>query len=288
MEAQILVPFEGEGVEPFARAPVDLRDATGGRRGENASARAALDVSDLTTVLLIALLPAAGTLTGALIAEWKPPPDWLTGAALHSAAGIAAAVVAVELMPRAVDRGEHWLLAIGFMGGAVFSIVLMRSTQWLKERFGSSERRAGLWTVYTAVAADLLIDGLTTGAGSAVSSGLGLLLALSQVFGNIPGGFAVTANFRSAGVERSKRLKAAIGYPVTPVLGAAAGFLVLRGAEDVVMALALSFFAGLLLLATIEEIVPEADKPGAPLKISSPAFAGGFIMLMLMSAYLNV
>lgn len=245
-------------------------------------------MSDIVYVLLIALLPALGTVTGALIAEWKQPPGWLTGAALHSAAGIAAAVVAVELMPRAVDRGEHWLLAIGFMAGAIFSILLMRSTEKLKDKFGSSEKRAGLWTVYTAVAADLLIDGLTTGAGAAVSGGLGLLLALSQVFANIPGGFAVTANFRSAGVDKSTRLKAAIGYPLTPVLGAAAGFLVLRGANDVLMAFALAFFAGLLLLATIEEIVPEADKPGAPLKISSPAFAGGFIMLMLMSAYLNV
>lgn len=239
-------------------------------------------------VLLISLLPAAGTIAGAMIAEWKLPPDWLTGAALHAAAGIAAAVVAIELMPRALDHGAQWLLAIGFMGGAVFSIVLMRVTQKLKRRLGSHSKRGGLWTVYTAVAADLLIDGLTTGAGFAISGGLGLLLALSQVVANIPGGFAVTANFRSAGVDRTTRLKAAAGYPLAPVLGAAAGFLMLRGTTDPAMALALSFFAGLLLLATIEQIVPEADRPGAPLRVSSPAFAAGFVMLMLMSAYLDV
>lgn len=245
-------------------------------------------MSDLLFVLLIALLPGAGTVMGALAAERRQPPDWLTGAALHAAAGIAAAVVAVELMPRAVERGEQWLLAIGFMGGAIASIVLMRVTGWLKAMFGSSGRPAGLWTVYAAVGTDLLIDGLTTGAGSAVSGSLGLLLALSQVVANIPGGFAVTANFRRAAVPRSRRRIAAAAYPLTPLLGAAAGFLVLRGASDTTMALALSFFAGLLLLATIEQIVPEADKPGAPLRISSPAFAGGFIMLMLMSAYLDV
>lgn len=243
---------------------------------------------DLSYVLLIAALPALGTVIGALLAEWKQPPDWLTGAALHSAAGVAAAVVAVELMPRAMERGEQWLLAIGFMAGAVFSILLMRATAMLKDRFSSGNKGAGLWTVYTAVAADLLIDGLTTGAGAAVSSGLGLLLALSQIIANIPGGFAVTANFRSAEVAKSKRLRAVLGYPLTPVLGGAVGFLVLRDVSDPLMGFALSFFAGLLLLATIEQIVPEADKPGAPLNISSPAFAGGFIMLMLMSAYFSV
>lgn len=242
---------------------------------------------DLTTVLLLALLPAIGTATGALIAEWKQPPAWLTGAALHAAAGIAAAVVAVELMPRAVANAEQWLLAIGFMGGAIGSILLSRGTTWLKGKFGNSERRAGLWTVYAAVATDLLIDGLTTGAGAAVSASLGLLLALSQVVANLPGGFAVTANFRSAQVPRKKRLLAASFYPLTPVVGGALGFMVLRGVDDMAMGLALSFFAGLLLLATIEQIVPEADRPGAPLTISSPAFAAGFIMLMLMSAYLQ-
>lgn len=242
---------------------------------------------DLSGVLLLATLPAFGTIIGALLAEWKQPPDWLTGAALHSAAGIAAAVVAVELMPRAMAGGERWMLAAAFMAGAIFSILLMRATAALNAKFGNDEKRAGLWTVYAAIAADLLIDGLTTGAGAAVSGGLALLLALSQVFANIPGGFAVTANFRSAQVPRSMRLRAALGYPLAPAFGAAAGFLLLRGASDRAISFALAFFAGLLLLATIEQIVPEADKPGAPLKISSPAFAGGFIMLMLLSGYLG-
>ena len=243
---------------------------------------------DLLTVLLIAFLPAVGTIAGALLAEWKQPPEHLTGAALHAAGGIAAGVVAVELMPRAVERAEQWMLAIGFMVGAVASILLARGTTWLQRRFGSAGQRAGLWTVYSAIATDLLIDGLTTGAGSSVSSSLGLLLAASQVLANIPGGFSVTANFRRAEVKRSKRLIAASLYPLTPVIGGAVGYLALRGAGDTMMGIALAFFAGLLLLATIEQIVPEADKPGAPLRISSPAFAGGFITLMLMSAYAGV
>lgn len=245
-------------------------------------------MADLYYILLIAFLPAVGTLAGALLAEWKQPPEYLTGAALHAAAGIATAVVAVELMPRAVERAAQWALALGFMGGAFASIALARSTTWLQHRFGSADRRAGLWTVYSAVATDLLIDGLTTGAGASVSTGLGLLLAGSQVLANIPGGFSVTANFRRAGVGRRQRLVAASLYPLTPVLGGAIGYLALRGVADTTMGIALAFFAGLLLLATIEQIVPEADKPGAPLRISSPAFAGGFVVLMLMSAYLNV
>ena len=241
--------------------------------------------SDLLHLLVLALLPAAGSLAGAAIAEWRTPPDWLTGAALHMAAGLATGVVAVELMPRAVADAATWQLAIAFMTGAFASIALMRFTGWVRERFGSGARR-GLWTVYAVVAADLLTDGLTTGAGFAASDGLGLLIALSQIVANLPGGFAVTANFRSRGVGRTQRWVAAALFPLPPLFGAAAGFLALNGSPATIMALALAFFGGLLLLATIEEMVPAADRPGAPRRISSPAFAGGFVVLMLLSAYL--
>lgn len=46
----------------------------------------------LGTILLLALLPAAGNLAGAFLAEWRRPPEWLTGGALHAAAGIGVGV----------------------------------------------------------------------------------------------------------------------------------------------------------------------------------------------------
>ena len=65
------------------------------------------------------------------------------------------------------------------------------------------------------------------------------------------------------------------------------GYVALRNAGDLATGMALAFLAGLLLTATIEEIVPEADEPGAPRRISSPAFAGGFVLLILMATYLG-
>lgn len=238
-------------------------------------------------ILLLALLPALGSFAGAMIAEWKQPPKWVVGAALHAAAGIATAVVAIELMPRAMQNAETWTLAIAFVVGGFASIALNRASDWARRSFGQADQKAavGLWAVYGAVAADLLIDGLTTGAGAAVSSGLGLLLAASQVVANLPGGFAVTYQFRQAGAPRRQRFWMAGLYPLTPVIGAFAGYVALRDASTVTMGIALAAFSGLLLLATIEEIIPAADKPNAPRTVSSTAFAAGFVGLMLMSSY---
>ncbi|MXO49166.1 hypothetical protein GRI69_12945 [Erythrobacter vulgaris] len=129
-------------------------------------------------------------------------------------------------------------------------------------------------------------DGLMTGSGAAVEASLGMLLAMSQIIGNLPGGFAIAANFRTASIPRVQRLIMLSFYPFLPPLGAALGYLALRGSGDITVGIALAVLAGLLLTATVEEIVPEADESGAPRRISSPAFAGGFALLLLMSAYL--
>ena len=56
--------------------------------------------------------------------------------------------------------------------------------------------RTGMWMIYIAVAIDLSSDGLVTGAGSAVSLNLALVLAAGQVLANVPEGYASVANFR--------------------------------------------------------------------------------------------
>lgn len=120
-----------------------------------------------------------------------------------------------------------------------------------------------------------------------VTRSLGVLLAASQVAANIPGGLAVTGRFRHAGASRKRRLLMAGFYPLAPLAGAAAGYLILRDVSAATMGLALGLFSGVLLLATVEDLIPGADEGGAPRRISSPAFALGFVGLMLASEYLG-
>lgn len=54
-------------------------------------------------VLALALLPVLGNAIGTAIAELSRLPRWVIGAALHAAAGVAVALVSVDLMPRILD-----------------------------------------------------------------------------------------------------------------------------------------------------------------------------------------
>lgn len=232
-------------------------------------------------VLLIALLPVAGSVAGASIAEIWAVPRWLIGAALHMAMGVAIGIVSIEFMPRTLSTTPTWIVAILFSAGAFLSVLLSWAVLWLR---GSGEG-AGKWQVYSTTLVDVLSDGLMTGATFAVSQGLGLLLGLSQIVGNMPGGFATGANFRLQGLDRKWRLVAAASYLIPAVGGAAGGFLLLSGAGDSERNAVLALVAGVLLVTTVEELVPEADRPGTRRWISTSGFVLGFVFVAILSAY---
>jgi zinc transporter, ZIP family len=246
-------------------------------------------MSAFLTVLAIALLPSGGNIIGSLLAESLRTPRWLIGAALHAAAGIAIAVVSFDLMPRILDHLAVWLLVTAFLCGAAFSVLLARGVKRLRDRFasGKSGGSAGAWMVYMAIAADQFSDGLMTGAGSAVSSGLGFVLAMSQLVANVPGGFATMANFRDEGVARKRRYIIIATFPIPVFVGATLGFWLLRGSGETIQNVALAFIVGVLLLATVEDTLPQADEPHPPRWISTISFAGGFALFGLLSSYLS-
>jgi ZIP family zinc transporter len=115
-------------------------------------------------VLAISLILAGGNIIGSLLAESLRTPPWIIGAALHAAAGVAIAVVSVDLMPRILADTPAWLIVGAFLGGAAFSVLLPQGLRWWVD---APERQSGAWMVYMAIAADLLSDGLMVGAGTA-------------------------------------------------------------------------------------------------------------------------
>lgn len=229
-------------------------------------------MDSISQILLLALLPGIGYFLGGAIAIMAKPPSWFVGVALHAAAGIAIAVISLELMPRAIEQGNPLYLIAAFAGGAVTSIIVAESV-------GRWREHTGAVMVVVATAVDLATDGLMTGAGSSIAATLGLFLAASQVIGNIPTGFAATANLgKSAGA--GSRWAMLLCLPLLPLAAAALGFAALRHAGDHVQASALAFMAGLLLLTTIEDTVEQGDQPSPPRRYSSLAFAAGFTSMI--------
>ena len=118
----------------------------------------------ILAVLALAFLPAAGNFAGGVASEFLRPSSKTLNRALHLAAGIVLAVVAVEVMPEALGAAASWILALAFVaGGGLYILVEAAVTRW--QRTQEESAGAGAWMVYVAVAADLV------GTGSSLAPG---------------------------------------------------------------------------------------------------------------------
>lgn len=241
---------------------------------------------DLLLILGLALLPPAGNFAGGLVAEYWKPSARLLNWALHAASGIVIAIVAIELLPRALEGLAGWWIAAAFAAGGAAYLAIESSVERMQSGGGAKGEndRTGMWMIYVAVAVDLTSDGLMLGTGSAVSPSLGIVLALGQVLADVPEGYATIANFRDKGVPRVRRLLLSGSFAFFTVGAALLAFFVLRNVSEPVQLAALVFVAGLLTVAAVEDMMEEAHEAREDTRRSILAFVGGFALFTLVSA----
>jgi ZIP family zinc transporter len=244
-------------------------------------------MNDFAVVLALALFPALGNFFGGLLAEFVPTSTRALNRALHAAAGVVIAIVAVELTPRALQATSGWMVAIAFGVGGVAYVALRAMVDWLQRNASDQGDRSGMWMVYLAVAVDLFSDGLMIGAGAAVTTSLALVLALGQVLADVPEGFAAIAEFKDKGVARAQRLVLGLSFTVPALLAAGLAYLLLRDQSEALQMAGVVVTAGLLTVAAVEDMMTEAHASAADTRISVLAFVGGFVLFTLVSAGLG-
>jgi len=240
----------------------------------------------LLLVVVLALLPALGNFSGGLLAEWLPVSKRMINYALHIAAGIIIAVVAIEVMPNALGIVSTSVMAIVFLAGGLFYISIKTIvTRWQESKQNSQSEGTGAWMIYVAVAADLIGDGLLIGTATVIDIKLAVLLALAQVIADIPEGFATIANFKDKGTPRKKRLLLSASFVIPIMLAALFAYFVLRGQSEAVQMSGLVFVAGLYMLAGVEDLMGEAHEADADTTWSSLNFLAGFVVFMIASSF---
>ena len=82
-------------------------------------------MSEFLQVTVLALMPGVGNFVGGLVSEVIMIYRHRLGIPLHAAAGIVLAVIALKLMPRALDGEPAWALSC-FVGGGGFFVLVDR------------------------------------------------------------------------------------------------------------------------------------------------------------------
>lgn len=248
-------------------------------------------MSRFIVALGFAALPALGNFLGGLLSEVAHVSERTLSFALHLAAGVVLAVVGLELFGRGLESAAPaWMLVMALIGGGLFAVFLDLLLAHIRYRFGGGAEETGPWMIYAGVAADLFSDGVMIGAGAAVATSLALLLALGQIVGDLPEGFATLANFRRFGVPRARRLLIGASFALPILAGCTIGYWAVRGRPEVYQFTLLAFTAGILLTVAIEEMVTQAHalrSPGKESAWESLGLVAGFGLFALLSAYLG-
>lgn len=236
-------------------------------------------------VLALSVLPAIGSFLGGWLAEFLPSSRQNLSLALHLAAGIALAVVGVELMPQILQGEPSWLVILCFVVGGGFFVITRQLIKWVQKIAGAQRNNAASWLIFLGVAVDLFSDGLMVGTGSTIAFGLGLILALGQIMANIPGGLVTLATFKGQKVKRRKRQVISASFCIPAFLGATIGYWAVRGQAPIVKFCLLAFTAGILTTVVVENMVPEAAHKEKETYLETLFFVGGFGLFALLSAY---
>jgi ZIP family zinc transporter len=245
-------------------------------------------VNSIWQVLGLALLPALGNFAGGLLAERFPVSKRQLNRALHAAAGIVLAVVAVELMPEALAQISAWVVALGFGLGGLAYVILGSIVEKAQRSDGSKHSpNLGTWMIFIAVSIDLFSDGLMIGTGSSISPAMALALALGQVMADVPEGYATIANMKYKGIPRAKRLLLSASFALPVLIAATLAYYLLRDQSAFWKMAALTFTAGLLTVAAVEDMLSEAHESSEDNRSSVLAFTGGFVLFVLVSAGLE-
>ena len=240
-------------------------------------------MSNYLTALALSALPALANFGGGMLAEAFRVSSRALSLALHLAAGIVLAVVAVELIPEALSVDQPWVPVLAFAVGGAFFLAVDTGIEQLAERRGGG----GPFIIFFGVSVDLFSDGLMIGTGTSIEFGLGLLLALGQTPADVPEGFAAVATFKNAGVARRNRMLLAAAFAVPIVLGVTVGYWGVLGQSELVKFSLLAFTAGVLTTVAVEEIVPEAHNEIPDSRLATSFFIGGFALFALLAEYLG-
>ncbi len=241
-------------------------------------------MNEFLMVVGVSLVAALLTWLGAPAAERLNVSQSVVSGALQFASGIIAALVALTLMPPAVQFGSvGWVALAFFIGGALFV-----SFDYYTARREAQKANTGAVAIslalYVGILVDLVIDGIVIGIGSTLTVATGLLVALGLAVSTMPLAFVTIATAKRQGLPLATRRRLSWLFVVCIVGGAMVGYLLLRNMSLDIRASLIALASGFLVTTVTQSMIPEANRDGEP-SLAGIFFIAGMSLYGLLTFY---
>jgi zinc transporter, ZIP family len=229
----------------------------------------------LWEVLTYVPIGVAGGILGGVIAVIRQPGALFRSVVQHIAAGLLAAIIAVDLMPEVRAEGDPIMVLMGFAVGGVLMIVLKGVSRYVDDI-----RDDGFPVGLVAVAAlDTFVDGLIVGVGFAAGGVLGLLLTVALGIELFVLTMSVASEMEKENIPHKYGVIVTVTISSMLLIGASLGTTLLAGLDEATQAIFLSFAAAALLYLVSDELLIKGHN-NADRTRTTAAFFAAFLALM--------
>ena len=241
----------------------------------------------MLTAIFWGTVGGVALLLGALIGVFVKVSYQVIGLVLAFGAGVLFSAVAFELTQEAFITGGAVPVVIGLISG---SLVFFFG-DWLIDRRGGHRRKSPTGTYQQGAGAmalvlGALLDGIpesaAIGAGFIDGGTVGLPIVAAVFLSNVPESMAASAGLKQAGWSTSHILRLWALVMVVSGVSAGAGYALLEGASDVVVAGILTFAAGAIITMLADTMLPEATEHAG--RLVGLATMIGFTLAFLLGA----
>jgi len=239
----------------------------------------------MQAVIVQSVIAGLATVIGAAIAlvVGKPSPR-MTALLLGFASGVMLFVVAIDLLPHALDAGRTRTaigLILGILGCKLCDLVLAKTLRNSPSLYGKRRHffRLGLM-VALGIALHDLPEGLAIGAGFASSGAIGTSLAIAIGLHNIPEGLSVAVPLSLGGASKGKIIGLCLLISLVTPLGAIIGTMV-SSISPVFIGLMLAYAAGAMTYVVADELIPTSYELSRSMSILGLAIGAVVVVLWL-------
>ncbi len=217
-------------------------------------------------IILQSTLAGLATVLGALIViSYGHPGEKTLSILFGFAGGVMTAVIIFDLIPSALDFGNVFSTAAGFLLG----LILMRLLNAVISGFTNSRSVNSLagsgkflkmgYLIATGIALHNLPEGMAIAAGYAAQENLGLLLVLALGTHNIPEGVATAAPLAKGGMPKARIVLICLLTSIFTPLGTWLGLLMVSVSRHLI-SLLLALAGGAMTFIVKNELLPEARR----------------------------